>query len=211
MRSLTGSQRSTGDVITWLNSDDALLPGAVDALLDCFDADPSLGLVEGDTVVVDGDSRVMHCDRRAGPSRQWIAVWVYADPSAEHILSARDVYERVGGVDRSLHCVMDTELWYRILSNTNAKRLERYCGVHRIHEEAKGLRGYLEREVSGRAGHGSRRSTPTSAGTRSGISSDESRTRWDRMTTGRGRKAQRETQRFQGKPLREVADELVSC
>lgn len=67
-----GFGRATGDVLAWLNSDDALLPGAVNAMLDCFDADPGLGLVEGDTVVVDADSRVIRCDRRAGPSRNWM-------------------------------------------------------------------------------------------------------------------------------------------
>lgn len=204
-----GFARATGDVITWLNSDDALLPGAIDALLDRFDADPNVGLVEGDTVVVDGDSRVMHCDRRAGPSRQWMRHG-YMRIHQPSTFFRRDVYEQVGGVDRSLHCVMDTELWYRILSNTKAARLERYCGVHRIHEEAKGSadtwsekyqaeRDMIEKKYPDICGHPIRYQFGRVAYA------------WDRITTGRGRQAQRETQRFQGKPLREIADELIRC
>lgn len=204
-----GFERATGDVLTWLNSDDALLPGAIDALLDCFDADPELGLVEGDTVVVDGDSRVKRCDRRAGPSRQWMR-YGYMRIHQPSTFFRRDVYERVGGVDRSLHCVMDTELWYRILSNTKAKRLDRYCGVHRIHEDAKGSadiwsakyqaeRDSIEKKYPDICRHPVRYQLGRVA------------YYWDRLTTGRGRKADAETRRFKGKSLSEIADELVAC
>ena len=204
-----GFERSTGDVLTWLNSDDALLPGAVDALLDRFDSEPELGLVEGDTVVVDGDSRVMHCDRRAGPSRQWMR-YGYMRIHQPSTFFRRDVYEQVGGVDRSLHCVMDTELWYRILSNTKAARLERYCGVHRIHEEAKGSadtwsekyqaeRDMIEKKYPEICGHPIRYQLGRVAYA------------WDRLTTGRGRKANAETKQFVGKVITDIADQLVRC
>ncbi|MHA7812167.1 MAG: glycosyltransferase family 2 protein [Phycisphaerales bacterium] len=204
-----GFERSTGDVLTWLNSDDALLPGAVDALLDRFDSEPELGLVEGDTVVVDGDSRVMHCDRRAGPSRQWMR-YGYMRIHQPSTFFRRDIYEQVGGVDRSLHCVMDTELWYRILSSTKAARLERYCGVHRIHEEAKGSadtwsekyqaeRDMIEKKYPEICGHPIRYQLGRVAYA------------WDRLTTGRGRKAKAETKRFAGKVIADIADQLVRC
>jgi len=204
-----GFERATGDVITWLNSDDGLLPGAVNALLDCFDADPELGLVEGDTVVVDGDSRVMRCDRRAGPSRTWMR-YGYMRIHQPSTFFRRDVYERVGGVDRSLHCVMDTELWYRILSDTKAKRLWRYVGVHRIHEEAKGSadawsvkylteRAMIEKKYPEICGHPIRYQLGRLA------------LGWDRLNTGRGRRARDETRRFKDMALSEVANELVRC
>jgi len=132
-----GFAKCTGDVITWLNSDDALLPGAARAMLDRFDADPNVGLVEGDTVVVDADSRIIRCDRRAGPSAWWMRhghVRIH-QPSTFY---RRSVYEAVGGVDRDLHCTMDTDLWYRLLPATKPARLSRYVGVHRMHEQAKG-------------------------------------------------------------------------
>lgn len=204
-----GFARATGDVLTWLNSDDALLPGAVDALLGCFDADPGVGLVEGDTVVVDGDSRVLRCDRRAGPSRWWMRHG-YLRLHQPSTFFRRDVYERVGGVDRSLHCVMDTELWYRILYETRAVRLGRYCGVHRIHEEAKGSaeawnqRYRDERDVIAKRypdlyGHPVRYQLGRIA------------LGWDRVATGRGRRARAETRRFAGRGLAEIAGELVAC
>lgn len=204
-----GFGRATGDVLAWLNSDDALLPGAVNAMLDCFDADPGLGLVEGDTVVVDADSRVIRCDRRAGPSRNWMR-YGYMRIHQPSTFFRRDVYERVGGVDRSLHCVMDTELWYRILSSTRAKRLRRYVGVHRIHEEAKGSadawsekyiaeRRMIEKKYPQICGHPLRYQLGRIAFA------------WDRLDTGRGRRARAETMRFAGKTISDIGDELVRC
>lgn len=204
-----GFGRATGNVLAWLNSDDALLPGAVNAMLDCFDADPGLGLVEGDTVVVDADSRVIRCDRRAGPSRNWMR-YGYMRIHQPSTFFRRDVYERVGGVDRSLHCVMDTELWYRILSSTRAKRLRRYVGVHRIHEEAKGSadawsekyiaeRRMIEKKYPQICGHPLRYQLGRIAFA------------WDRLDTGRGRKARAEMMRFAGRAISDIGDELVRC
>lgn len=133
-----GFAKCTGDVITWLNSDDAILPGSARAMLDCFDADPSVGLVEGNTVVVDGRSKIRRCDRRAGPSAWWMRHG-YMRIHQPSTFFRRNLYESVGGVDRSLHCVMDTDLWYRMLAKTNAKRLDQYVGVHREHTDAKGV------------------------------------------------------------------------
>jgi len=132
-----GFARATGDVLTWINSDDALLPGAVAAARDAFAADASLGFVEGDTLVIDEDSRVIRCDKRAGPSKAW-ARFGYLRVHQPSSFFRRDVFERVGGLDPDLHCAMDTDLWYRILDVSGARRLPCYTGVHRVQPDAKG-------------------------------------------------------------------------
>lgn len=132
-----GFSHVTGDVINWINSDDALLPGAVYAIREQFAADPSLGLVEGNTVIVDADSRIIRCDRRAGPSPWWVRHG-YLRCHQPSTFFRREFYEAVGGLDRGLQCVMDTDLWYRIIPTTRCARMRRYIGVHRVHEDAKG-------------------------------------------------------------------------
>lgn len=132
-----GFARATGDILTWINSDDALLPGAVAAARHAFAADESLGFVEGDTVVIDEDSRVIRCDKRAGPSRTW-ARYGYLRVHQPSSFFRREVFERVGGLDLDLHCAMDTDLWYRILDASDARRLACYTGVHRVQPDAKG-------------------------------------------------------------------------
>lgn len=197
-----GFARATGDVIAWLNSDDALLPGAVRAMLDAFDASPGVGLIEGDTVVVDGESRIVRCDRRAGPGAWWMRHG-YTRIHQPSTFFRRDLYEAVGGVDRDLHCTMDTDLWYRVLDRTRARRLGRYVGVHREHTDAKGVseswkqryrdeRRLLAERYPGVYGHPVRYQVGRVAYL------------MDRLTTGRGRRAARDTARLRGVRLGEA-------
>lgn len=203
-----GLEMATGDIVTWINSDDALLPGAADALLSRFEARPELGLVEGDTVVVDADSRVVRCDRRAGPSANWMRHG-YMRIHQPSTFFRRSVYEAVGGLDRSLHCVMDTDLWYRILAAAPAERVHRYTGVHRVHDAAKGeaasweARYRAERErIAGRYpdihGHPIRYHLGRIAFYA------------ERLRTGRGRLARRDTRAHGGRPLVDVFPDAAS-
>ncbi len=132
-----GFARVTGDIINWINSDDALLPGALYAIRERFGADPRLGLVEGNTVVVDAESRIIRCDRRAGPSPWWVRHG-YLRSHQPSTFFRRELFEAVGGLDRELQCTMDTDLWYRLIPRTRCARIKRYIGVHRVHEDAKG-------------------------------------------------------------------------
>lgn len=134
---IQGFERATGDIFAWVNSDDALLPGAVQAMREVFESNPESGLIEGNTVIIDQDSKIMLCDRRAGPSDRW-ARFGYMRAHQPSTFFRRSLYERVGGVDRSMHCTMDTDLWYKMLPLANAIRIDDYIGVHRIHTDAKG-------------------------------------------------------------------------
>ncbi len=132
-----GFARCTGDVIAFLNSDDAYLPGALRAVVEAFDADAELGFVEGFTVIVDHESRILSCDQRIGPSGAWLGRG-HLRMHQPSTFFKRSVYESVGGIDRSLQCVLDTELWYRMLPACKCARIKRYTAVHRVHDDAKG-------------------------------------------------------------------------
>ncbi|MDF1810538.1 MAG: glycosyltransferase family 2 protein, partial [Phycisphaerales bacterium] len=132
-----GFSRVTGDVINWINSDDAILPGAIYAIRERFAADEEIGLVEGNTVIVDAESNVIRCDRRAGPTRWWVEHG-YLRSHQPSTFFRRELYNEAGGVDRELQCTMDTDLWYRLIPRTKCVRMKRYIGVHRVHDDAKG-------------------------------------------------------------------------
>jgi len=132
-----GFSRVTGDVINWINSDDAILPGAIYAIRERFAADDKLGLVEGNTVIVDAESYVIRCDRRAGPSKWWVHHG-YLRSHQPSTFFKRELFDRAGGLDVDLQCTMDTDLWYRLIPMTKCVRIKRYIGVHRVHDDAKG-------------------------------------------------------------------------
>jgi glycosyltransferase involved in cell wall biosynthesis len=50
---------SDGDLVGWLNADDLYLPGAFEAVVRTFTAEPDLDVVHGDFVIVDEGSRVL--------------------------------------------------------------------------------------------------------------------------------------------------------
>ena len=203
-----GLAMAEGDVVTWLNSDDALLPGAAAAMLERFAADPDLGLLEGDTVVVDEASRVLRCDRRAGPSAAWMRHG-YLRIHQPSTFFRRRVYEAVGGLDRSLQCVMDTDLWYRLLPAAPAARLERYVGVHRVHPQAKGeaerwrARYRAERDLMAER-------YPEIHGRPLRYHLGRIAFYAERLRTGRGRRAARDTRALAGRPLAEAFPDAAS-
>jgi len=134
---INGFNRATGDILAWVNSDDALLPDAVESMRDAFASNPESGLIEGNTIIIDQDSKIIRCDRRAGPSHRW-ARFGYMRTHQPSTFFRRSLYEAVGRIDRSMHCTMDTDLWYKMLPTANAIRLQTYIGIHRIHTDAKG-------------------------------------------------------------------------
>ena len=60
----------------------------------------------------------------------------------------RRLYEEVGGLDHELHCVLDTELWYRMFrARSRWGGVDAYLAAYRLHSQAKGsmlLDRYLE-------------------------------------------------------------------
>ena len=52
-----GFQRSHGEFVGWLNSDDIYLPGAVSAAIQVFQSHPEAGLVYGDAQAIDAEGK----------------------------------------------------------------------------------------------------------------------------------------------------------
>ena len=107
-----GFARATGEYLLWLNADDLLLPGTLDRARAYLNAHPECAWLAGNLVYVDEQDRVLWC-ARDGRWRDCLyrhaPVRVYGPTS----IFKRELFERVGGFDVSLHYVMDTDLWLR--------------------------------------------------------------------------------------------------
>src|ERR1041384_7210578 len=66
-----GFRKARGEIISWLNCDDVLLPGAIRKVVEVFERDRSLGAVYGDGLLLDVDGRVRHEYPRAGAMNVW--------------------------------------------------------------------------------------------------------------------------------------------
>jgi glycosyltransferase involved in cell wall biosynthesis len=133
-----GFCRATGDVLGWLNSDDVLLPGSLAKVRRAFDDHPEWDVLTGYHVSIDADSRILGLHRNprehAASARRGVI-----HVAQQTCFFRRRLYESVGGLDLSLHCVMDTELWVRMLAaNATWGHIPDYLAAFRIHAGAKG-------------------------------------------------------------------------
>jgi glycosyltransferase involved in cell wall biosynthesis len=137
-----GFEKATGDVLTWLNTDDLLLPGALSAVAEILSGDPKIGWVAGNVVWIDVEDRILNCRKAETHSNLALRMGIFSacGPSA---FFRKSLYEDVGGVNLRLHYMMDTDLWWRFIMNGyEFRRLTRYAWALRLHESAK-MSGHL--------------------------------------------------------------------
>lgn len=132
-----GFALATGDFMTWLNTDDLLLPGALADLAHAHEVEPERQWFLGNVVWIDTQDIILHARRGeayrgCGPR---CGLLTAAGPSA---FFSRELYEKVGGINKELHYQMDTELWWRfMLAGEPFGRLRSYIWALRLHSEAK--------------------------------------------------------------------------
>ena len=109
-----GFAKAKGEWLFWLNSDDVLLPGALKKVVDRINKADRLEWIVGNQMQIDEAGCVVGCS--VGPG--WHdclfrhnVPHVYG-PSA---FFRRELLQRVGGLDESLHICMDWDLWIRFM------------------------------------------------------------------------------------------------
>lgn len=131
-----GIAQGTAPYVYWLNSDDWVLPGGLQALLDALEGNPNAPAVYG---------RVLNYSEKTGKKSP---VWVepfFEDRLALRCLISqpgclmrRDAWESVGGLDESLSMAMDYDLWWRLYKQAGPLKLvDEFVAVNREHAQTK--------------------------------------------------------------------------
>lgn len=145
-----GFRRATGDILYWVNSDDIVLPGAFRAVRDAFARDPRVEVVTGHSVWIDREGRILKVYRARREHRRWVERGIYG-VCQQTCFFTQDLYRRVGGLNTNLHCVMDTDLWFRFHeANARWGLVPSFLGGFRKHEESKGMAWVDEYRAEGR-------------------------------------------------------------
>lgn len=131
-----GLERCDGKWRNWLNSDDYLLPGALQAIAEAGSRRSGVELVSGAMLSLD----------LAGDLQTWPELRV-RPPIEDAIVNHRTAQpamfyrgERMRSIDENLHYSMDYELWVRLLAECGSSAIE--CAsspvaVFRFHQESK--------------------------------------------------------------------------
>jgi glycosyltransferase involved in cell wall biosynthesis len=132
-----GFSMAKGSVLAWLNSDDLLAPSAVRIAVDYFQRDPSLGVVYGDRLHIDIRGNVVGVCRC--PEYYSKMLSRHKTLPQEATFFRRSVYEEVGGIDVSLHYVMDFDLWCRLAKVAKFRHIPAFMGYFREQPDAKSI------------------------------------------------------------------------
>ncbi len=131
-----GFGMTRGDVLTWINSDDVYLPGALSAVAECFSTHPEVDLVYGDFVYTDLQGKVLR--RRKVFSKISYDHMVFHDYLGQPaVFFRRSLFEQVGLVDESLYYSMDWDLFIRMWKVARPMHLPRVLATFRLNHAAK--------------------------------------------------------------------------
>ena len=128
-----GLQRATGDILTYLNSDDVYLSDALKAVTNHFEAHPDCAALYGDAWHLHEDGSIME--------RYYTEPWSYhrlfdvcylCQPA---VFWRREVMERFGVFDDTLHYAPDYDYWLRVGREIDFFYLEgAYLAGSRLHQ-----------------------------------------------------------------------------
>lgn len=132
-----GFKKATGEFVTWLNSDDVLLPGALDAVDRTIRDNPDCNFFLGNVVWMNKSGNIIKVGKVEKDSRFWNKRHLFSNggPSA---FMRKSTLESIGMLREDFHYMMDTELWHRFIVTGNTfKRISTYIWGLRLHEDAK--------------------------------------------------------------------------
>jgi glycosyltransferase involved in cell wall biosynthesis len=134
-----GFEIATGSIYCWVNSDDILLPNALNTVGSLFARKRRVDVIYGNRLVIDRHGAVT--GRHVFSGHLTAAHWAVGQPLAQECCFwRRAIYERVGGVDPTSFFIMDYDLFFRMWRSGRFYKTPEFLGCFRVHEEAKNAR-----------------------------------------------------------------------
>lgn len=131
-----GLHRATGEIVTWLGSDDLFLPGALRRAAEHF-AKSDAALVHGQTVLFgEGFKEQVKGADDDDLEFRYLAGMPFPQPSSFFL---RRVLLEQGYLDETLHYGMDYDLLARVALNYSISKVADVFSKYRLHEESKSV------------------------------------------------------------------------
>jgi glycosyltransferase involved in cell wall biosynthesis len=133
-----GWSMTEGEIITWLNSDDTYLPGAVKGAVDYLLAHPETSVVFADSIFTEADGTPLN---RTNP-------WTTFDYK-NYVLSGknnisqpsafirRNVLAKAGELEPFYYYCMDWDFWLRVGLHFKIDHVDAIWSTYRLHSESK--------------------------------------------------------------------------
>ncbi|MHB9005197.1 MAG: glycosyltransferase family 2 protein [Coriobacteriia bacterium] len=135
---IQGFGRATGEVMGWINSDDVLLPHALQRIAEAYVENPSAGMFIGNFILIDSKGAITRCKRNP-PQVRWFGQHGKSVINPDWFFSRCD-FERAGGLTPNLDFGMDTDLSFKmILCGSQPAFVDSYLIGFRKHPASKGV------------------------------------------------------------------------
>ena len=133
-----GLAKGTGRILSWLNSDDLLMPGALQAVAKLAEKNPQATAWIGQCHRIDPQGWLLTTVVPRGLTRDKLADWGHRgwfyQPSCFFSATA---WHKVGPIDESLHFALDLDLWLRLVGAGEFASMRHVLSAATIHPRAK--------------------------------------------------------------------------
>jgi glycosyltransferase involved in cell wall biosynthesis len=133
-----GFAQAKGEILAWLNSDDTYQPTAVGEAVEYLTAHPEIGLVYGDTNLIDENGQVIG-RFPAGQTdyRRLRQGYVHIPQQAAFFRAS--LWKQVGPLDPTFFFAMDYDLWVRLARRAPLVYIPRLWANFRLHSSGKSV------------------------------------------------------------------------
>jgi len=130
-----GLSRCSGEIISWLCSDDLYLPGALHKVAGLFAESPESCLVHGKTILFgQGRKEIIKGANKDDLPLKYFSIIPFPQPSS---FFRKKVIDEQGMLDESFHFGMDYDLLIRIALHYPILQTEHIFSRYRLHSESK--------------------------------------------------------------------------
>lgn len=131
-----GFQKSSGEIMNWLNSDDLLAPGTLLFIGEYFNEHPNIDFVVGEECLIDGAGKILQYLDEPHWNINWQLYVRNCIPQAAAFWR-RSLYQKGEGINPKFHYGMDYDLWFQFLKHTEPHYVKKLFSFQRLHELTK--------------------------------------------------------------------------
>lgn len=129
-----GLERATGDIVCWLNSDDLHGQDTLETVARFFRDNPGKGALQGAVLNLYPKNRDLRIAPEEVSEEDLVRRVPFHQPG---VFWRRELLDRTGLLDESLHFCMDYDLWMRLYFNTDFGYTNQVLAKFRVHGESK--------------------------------------------------------------------------
>lgn len=135
-----GIRAATGDMITWINSDDLLDPHAIEYAVAAFNDSPDIDFVYGDINLIDDHSNQVGFLKGLQVSSPSVFYNLHLPIPQQGSMWRKNVTNSIGLLDERWHYVLDREFFLRICIKHKVKYINQIFGYFRQHGQSKSVK-----------------------------------------------------------------------